>query len=142
MRKESADHQILFLAGCCVLGYEILLTRTASAFFQYHFAFLVLSLAMFSLFASGVLYQRLKKPIPEWSIRQSLWALFGCLLISPVLFHAAIPILLLQTGLQLFGFAVLFCGSFITLHYLRQADDTGRAYAVNLFGSAMGAGLA
>jgi hypothetical protein len=137
-----AEYEILFLTGSCVLGYEILLTRAASAFFQYHFAFLVLSIAMFSLFASGVLYQRLKKPISERGIRRSLWALFGFLLISPALFHAAMPLLLLQAGLQVFGFAVLFCGSFITLHYLRQADETGRAYAVNLFGSALGAALA
>jgi hypothetical protein len=142
MKQDHAGYQILFLTGSCVLGYEILLTRAASAFFQYHFAFLVLSIAMFSLFASGVLYQRLKKPISEQGIRQSLRALYGFLLISPVLFYAAMPMLLLQTGLQLCGFAVLFCGSFITLHYLRQADDTGLAYAINLFGSALGAGLA
>ena len=142
MKKETAGYQILFLTGSCVLGYEILLTRAASAFFQYHFAFLVLSIAMFSLFASGVFYQRLKKPISERRIRQSLWAFFGLLLLSPVLFYAAMPVLLLQAGLLLFGFAVLFWGSLITLHYLRQADETGRAYAFNLFGSALGAALA
>ena len=142
MENKNVGFQILFLTGSCVLGYEILLTRAASAFFQYHFAFLVLSVAMFSLFASGVFYQRLKKPIPEQSIRQAHRALFGFLLLSPVLFYAALPVLVLQTGLLLFGFAVLFCGSFITLHYLRQADETGRAYAVNLFGSALGAALA
>ena len=142
MGKSNAGHQILFLVGSCVLGYEIVLTRAASAFFQYHFAFLVLSLAMFSLFASGVVYQRLTAATEERTVGRLAGALFVLLACSPVLFVPAAPILWRQVGLLTFGFAVLFCGSFIALHYLRHAHDTGRAYAANLFGSALGAALA
>ena len=125
MRKERAGGQILFLVGSCVLGYEIVLTRAASAFFQYHFAFLVLSLAMFSLFASGVVYQRLTEQTSERAVGRAGGTLFLLLACSPVLFYPAAPILWRQTGLVTFGFAVLFCGSFIALHYLRRAEDTG-----------------
>jgi spermidine synthase len=141
MGKSRAGYQILFLVGACVLGYEILLTRAASAFFQYHFAFLVLSLAMFSLFASGVLYQRLR-PVSERGVRVASVSLFGFLLLSPALFFATMPVLLLQGALLIFGFTVLFWGSFLTLHYLQLDGDAGPAYAANLFGSALGAALA
>ena len=138
---SAATRPTLFLVGACVLGYEILLTRAASAFFQYHFAFLVLSIAMLSLFASGVLYQRLA-PVSERGVHVMLWTLFGLLVVSPALFNTALSLHLLQVGLFVFGFIVLFSGSFITLHYLRTAADTGAGYAANLFGSALGAALA
>jgi hypothetical protein len=127
--------------GACVLGYEILLTRAASAFFQYHFAFLVLSLAMFSLFASGVLFQRIDGR-SDRAVRFAVPVLFALLLLSPALFYATGPLLLLQIGLMLFGFAVLFCGSLVTVHYLRHAPDAGHAYAASLFGSTLGAAIA
>src|SRR5580700_765450 len=98
MNKEDAGSQILFLVGTCVLGYEILLTRAASAFFQYHFAFLVLSVAMLSLFASGVLYQRLE-PVTDRRAGGVLWLLFAVLVVSPLLFSTAVGMHIRQVGL-------------------------------------------
>src|SRR5262249_28596518 len=110
--------------------------------FQYHFAFLVLSIAMLSLFASGVVYQRIPKPVSRQVTVTTLSTLFWTLLASPLLFDAALPLWLLQSGLIIFGFTVLYCGSFITLHSLRLSERTGPAYAANLFGSALGAVVA
>jgi hypothetical protein len=56
---------ILFLCSFSSLGYEITLTRIFSISLSYHFAFMIISIAMLGIGASGTLlslYPKLRNP--------------------------------------------------------------------------------
>jgi len=46
---------IIFISSCATLAYEVLLTRIFSISLWYHFAFMIISIAMFGFAASGAL---------------------------------------------------------------------------------------
>ena len=63
MRYDLKLPAVIFLSSCTALAYEVLLTRIFSVSLWYHFAFMIISIAMLGFAASGALlalYPRLK----------------------------------------------------------------------------------
>lgn len=55
MRDDLKLPLVIFLSSCSTLAYEVLLTRIFSVSLWYHFAFMIISIAMLGFAASGVL---------------------------------------------------------------------------------------
>src|ERR1700757_4428147 len=55
MRNDLKIPVIIFLSSCTTLAYEVLLTRIFSISLWYHFAFMIISIAMLGFAASGAL---------------------------------------------------------------------------------------
>src|SRR5882762_4164109 len=68
--SRSRSYAAIALVSCAVLLYEITITRVLSVVLWYHFAFLVISLAMLGLGAPGVWFT-LRKP-NEHSLERAL----------------------------------------------------------------------
>ncbi|MGB9723076.1 MAG: spermidine synthase [Chloroflexia bacterium] len=143
----------LFLLSAGTLLFEVNLTRLFSVAQFYHFAFLVISLAMLGYGASGTALAL----FPSWVRRRSLsWlALAGALstggayLLSNVLPFDSFTIAwdrrqLLILALDNLALAVpFFCsGAVLGLLFVLEPGSSGRFYAANLAGSALGGLLA
>lgn len=142
----------LLLISAGALCFEVNLTRLFSVSQFYHFAFMVVSIAVLGFGASGT-YLALRKIKPERSELQCLPWLAGGAAISmsaAYLFVNLIPfdsfqialnplqILLLLLHYAALSIPFFFCGMIISLMLSHQRRFGGQVYALNLFGSALG----
>ncbi len=136
------------------LFVEVLITRLLSSLFQYHFAFLVMTLAMAGIFLSGLYYKQCKEK--EGTYRKLLLALPLLIVLIPVSFMAASSMLLvanvtsslplsiilsIMLGLLLILLvaAIFFVLSFETIFLLGSyAKKTAKLYFANLSFSTAG----
>jgi spermidine synthase len=154
-----------FIALLCIssgsLAYELILMRLFSIVQWYHFAYMVISIALLGFAASGTLLSRIqnrrKTPLPEQRFR------LLCALISFFLFifmvgsfslAQTIPFSPFQLVWQkwqyvyLAGYYVLFfmpfflAGCFIGLHFIYFKNYIARVYFYNLMGSGLGVVIA
>lgn len=149
MKRTGAG---IFLVAASTLLFELSLTRVFSVLFYHHFAFLVISTALFGFGMSG-LYLFLRKGDSTWDLhsRLSVWTLAFALLI-PISMKI---VLILPYGFQdlyeeplaifrlLATYAVLavpfFCaGCTISLILRSYPDAAGRLYGLDLAGAALG----
>ena len=142
----------MFLLSAASLAFEINLSRLFSVAQFYHFAFMIVSIALLGFGASGTvlaIYPRLAQRISPggmaWlSLAAGLSTLGAYLLINNLPFDSfsiawdrrQVYILIfhyfvLATPFFFTGMAI---GSLLTIHY----EGAGNIYAVNLFGSALG----
>ena len=135
----------LFLVAAGALIFEIALTRLFSLFFQYHFVFLAVSIAVFGL-SIGAALARLIPPGPNGLLtadpsRRLVQVLFGISIAYPA---AALLIALLPSTASIWPRAVLalipFVGTgFFTATVFEYFSETsGSLYAADLIGSAAG----
>lgn len=136
----------LFLISLATLSLEISLIRLFSISLWYHFAFLVVSIAMLGLAAAGTFLsiKKLKNPLPISSILFSLTTIIGLTIINYLPFDpfkAALDpwyILILLLYYILLGLPFFFSGIIITFILTKFQSLSGRIYFFNLAGSAVG----
>lgn len=140
----------VFLVTMSVLMLQLGLTRLFSATMYYHFAFLVISLALLGSGASGVFVYLFQRRLPPdrtglWLSRSALLFAFATLFaLYVVLSHP----LTLEPGpenyyrlAKIYGATTLpffFAGCVVTLAITRLAEDISRLYVFDLAGAAVG----
>ena len=142
----------LFLLSAATLVFEVTLTRLFSVAQFYHFAFMIVSVALLGFGASGTaltIFPSLQRGNPQqrlgyWSLGASLSLLLAYLLtnwlpfdsFSMVIDNRQVFILILHY----IALAVPFFFSGLALGYLLAAfpQQAGSTYAINLLGSATG----
>lgn len=143
----------LFLLSAATLLFEINLTRLFSVAQFYHFAFMAVSLAMLGYGASGTVLALFpswvqRRPLPLLALTCALSSVGAYLLINTFPFDA---FTIAWDRRQLFLLALdnlvlavpFFCsGAVLGLLFLLEPGASGRLYAANLAGSALGCLLA
>jgi spermidine synthase len=130
----------VFVVSAAGLIFEITLTRLFSLFFQYHFTFLAVSLAVFGL-SLGAASAHFVRPQPGRA-----GALLGSLLagLSLALAGATVFIAWLPSAEGIFPRAIValipffLTGLFSALAFEQFASQSGRLYAADLIGAAVG----
>ncbi len=142
----------LFLLSTATLAFEINLTRLFSVAQFYHFAFMVVSLALLGLGASGsflAIYPRLTQgsltdTLIKLALATSASMLVAYLTTNWIPFDSfSIAWERRQLFILLFNYLVLvapffFSGLAISLLLTTYAQDAGKVYAINLLGSSAG----
>lgn len=146
----------LFLLSAAALAYEIILSRLFSVAQFYHFAFVVISIAMLGFSAGGTFLvifpglsrRDLRRTVEALSLASGLAYTAAWLLTIWLPFDSfRIAWDVRQAGILLlheFALALPFFFTAAALNLLLAADPAfaGRVYSWNLFGSAAGCGLA
>jgi hypothetical protein len=140
----------LFILSFCLLAIEILLTRILSVIFWYHFAFLVVSVALFGM-TIGALIVYLTPKTFLVSLTQRHIALYAyisaftiiigtlSLFYLPALFAFwNIPDVLMPVLYILLSLPFISIGICLSLSLTRFPEYIGKIYSVNLVGSALG----
>ncbi|MFZ6017152.1 MAG: hypothetical protein ACOYU0_06015 [Nitrospirota bacterium] len=149
MTRDTKIFFVIFLCSLSSLAYEINLMRIFSISLWYHFAFMVISIAMLGIGASGTvlsLYTRLKKP--------SSIGIYGLLLgISISLSYVVSnripfdPVRLSWDRIQLFYIGLyyivlsipfFFAGLIIATAFSSISEKSGLLYGADLIGAGMG----
>ncbi len=140
------------MVSAAALCFEVNLTRLFSVSQFYHFAFMVVSIAVLGFGASGS-YLALRKTVPGRLESRALpWLAGGAglsmlaayLLVNWVPFDSfrialqPSQILLLLAQYAVLAIPFLFCGMIIGLMLRQHHRQSGEVYALNLFGSALG----
>src|SRR5262245_35908774 len=140
----------LFLTSLSLLTIELVLTRIFSVTLGYHFAFLVISVAVFGLSLAGIIVYLLpaRFPAPRLAVQAS--ALLGLLPISLLALAATalvLPIDPVATPLSLALLGLLYLvatlpfllgGLVVTLLFTHRAEDISRLYFADLLGAGTG----
>lgn len=146
----------LFLLSAATLTFEINLTRMFSVAQFYHFAFMIVSVALLGYGASGsalALFPRLGRRQPGRSLgwlalATSITILGAYLLTNWLPFDSfSIAVDRRQVWILVLHYIALaapffFCGMAVALLLSAFPESAGGTYAVNLFGSALGCALA
>ena len=144
----------VFLIGCALLVFELLLTRIFSVSLWYHFAFFAISIALFGLGASGICVQVFSKWFSDQILSYQLVSTClaaGLTMISPSFFLLRVR-LPSQFFLTLSGYttAILslmfilsslpffFGGLVISLLFKSFPDAIGKLYFADLSGASVG----
>ena len=143
----------LFLITLATVAYEILLTRIFSVTMWYHFAFVAISVAMFGMSVGAVLVYI----VPKWFrdrdteyhlVQGSL--LFSLAVVASFLYHAHVPFIDSLSFLQALSLACFyivtalpftFGGIVVCLVLTRFPEQTGKLYATDLIGAAIGCAM-
>ncbi|MGQ9733156.1 MAG: hypothetical protein ACUVX8_18010, partial [Candidatus Zipacnadales bacterium] len=134
----------VFLVSAAVICFEIALTRCFSVLLRYHYVFLIISIATFGLGAGGVLDYALLRPRSS-EARQTLTGLAILLAPLPAVTIVALfrpPVshhltnLWLVAGVSMPTFLV--AGAFLSCVWRSFPEQTGRLYAADLAGAAIG----
>lgn len=141
----------IFLISLATLVLEVALTRILSVVLWHHFAFMVVSIALFGFGASGtflsvsrVLRRPLEETFPRFALLFSVSALVGYLVVNHVQFdpfRLAEPSQLLIIGLYYLALGVPFfaSGVVVGMAISKSQKDVGNIYFANLIGSGLGA---
>jgi hypothetical protein len=140
----------LLLVALSTLMYEVLLTRIFSVTMWYHFAFVAISVAMFGMTVGALLVYLRPAWFPEASTKTQLavaGVLFPIVLVLSFLTQLAIPFRVHPSVVAMyaivFTYAVIAApfvvsGVAVCLALTRFPRDTGRLYAFDLAGAALG----
>lgn len=140
MLRPRAAAAAIFLVSATALSMEIALTRLFSLLFQYHFAFLAISIAVFGLSIGAALASLLRAP-PGHSSRLIAQLLQGlslslALFISGAAFISDTTTVTLHAALALIPF--IFTGLILAVTFREYAIHSGALYAADLAGAALG----
>ncbi len=151
--KHFSWHSVgLFLISAASLCFEINLTRLFSVGQFYHFAFMVVSIALLGYSASGTFLALKRKPRTKSLLRDLPWLagaaslcmLGAFFLINQLPFDSfSMVVDPTQAVILLLHYAALaspffFVGMIISLILGKSRSASGETYAVNLVGSAVG----
>ncbi|MFQ5812533.1 MAG: hypothetical protein ACE5I2_05010 [Anaerolineae bacterium] len=140
--SEIAVLVALFLVSAAGLIFEITLTRLFSLFFQYHFAFLAVSLAVLGLSLGAALGRFVAPSDPKSTRGKDLLVTLVALSLSFPL--AAIVMAWLPSAASVLPYAAIalipfvLIGLFAALAFARFATHSGLLYAADLTGAAVG----
>jgi len=139
----------IFVCSFSSLAYEVLLTRIFSISLSYHFAFMMVSIAMLGIGASGTilsLFPKLKNPgyVGAYSLLLGVGISASYLLSNQIPFD---PIKLSWSGGQLFYIGLYYlvlavpffsAGLVITTAFSSFSERSGLLYGADLIGAGMG----
>ncbi|GAB4573077.1 MAG: hypothetical protein Kow0077_14350 [Anaerolineae bacterium] len=139
--------------SAAALLLQVALTRVFSVAQFYHFAFLVISLALLGFGASGSLlavWPGLRRPAlaPRYALGFAFSSAAAYLLVNHLPFDSyaiaweRVQVLLLAANLLALAIPFAFAGTLIGALLSQEAQSAGTIYAANLIGSAVGAVLA
>lgn len=140
----------IFAVSAATLLFQVTFVRIFSVSIWYHFAFLVVSISLFGIGASGVALAFLKPGPKEARYRALAPALFSFSALAAYILTNAIPFSpfrILQDSKQLFYFLLydlllmipfFFSGSAVALILRAYPVRAGRLYAFDLVGAALG----
>ncbi len=140
IRQRNAIVLAVFVVSAAGLAFEIALTRLFSLFYQYHFAFLAVSLAVLglSLGASAGHFIRQRRAELLVYALIALGAAFPIVTVGLSWYPSAASIVP-RAVLAIIPFALI--GLFSALAFERYARISGTLYAADLIGAAAGVGL-
>ncbi len=136
----------IFLISLAALSLEISLIRFFSISQGYHFAFMIVSIALFGLAASGTFLtiKKLNNPLFISSILFSLSVLIGFFITNNLIFDPFKAILdfkhifILLIYYIFLGLPFFFFGIIIAYSFLKFQKKAGKIYFYNMSGSAFG----
>lgn len=149
MNKDPKIVMVIFLCSGAGLAFEVLLSRIFSVSLWYHFAYMIISIAMLGLAASGVvisLFPQLKNinHLPRYALCLGIAIPAGYLLANRVPFD---PVRLtwqkselLQVGLYYLLLAVpfFFAGLVVATAFAVASKQAGLIYGADLLGAGLG----
>jgi hypothetical protein len=136
----------IWLISLATLALEISLIRFFSISQWYHFAFMVVSIALFGIAASGtfLIIKRLKSPLFLCSVLFSFSVILSFLITNKIMFDPFKAVLdLKHVFILLFyyiflGLPFFFSGIIIAYSLSKYQDKAGKIYFYNMSGSALG----
>jgi hypothetical protein len=149
MTSERKTPLAIFLCSLASLAYEVALTRIFSISLWYHFAFMIISIAMLGFAASGAalaLFPRLKNVarISSYSLMLGIALPLSYLLVNQIPFDPARlawdKVQILYIGSYYLILAVpFFCtGLVIATAFTAQSSRSGLLYGADLLGAGLG----
>ena len=149
MTVERKTPLVIFLCSLASLAYEVALTRIFSISLWYHFAFMIISIAMLGFAASGAalaLFPRLKNVarISSYSLMLGIALPLSYLLVNQIPFDpvrlAWDKVQILYIGSYYLILAVpFFCtGLIIATAFAVQSSRSGLLYGADLLGAGLG----
>jgi len=152
MKINDKIYYGIFLISLATLALEISLIRLFSISQWYHFAFMVVSIALFGIAASGTFLSikkiQDKNILFNSSLLFSLSAVIGFFILNKISFDPFKAILnffeifKLLFYYLLLGLPFFFFGIIIAYSFLKNQKNSGKIYFYNMFGSALGTLLA
>lgn len=133
----------VFLISFSTLMLEIGMTRIFSVLFEYHYAFLAVSLSILGLGAGGIVFHvKLKRSRYEDISLEVTGQCFGLAVLLMIIFIVYVKGLNIIYFTALFAFIpFLFSGIFLSASFERLAQQSGKLYAADLTGAAIGSFL-
>jgi len=136
----------IFLISLATLALEISLIRFFSISQWYHFAFMIVSIALFGIAAAGTFLalKKLKNPLFYSSILFSLTAIVGFLITNKIIFDPFEAIVnfnhifVLLLYYIFLGLPFFFFGIIVAYTFSKFQNKAGKVYFYNLSGSAVG----
>lgn len=136
----------IFFISTAALMFEVSLIRLFSVMQFYHFAFLIVSIALFGIAAAGTFMyiKKLKKPLLMSSVLFSLSTFFGFLLLNTLEFdpiRASVDYLhatMLLAYYIFLGLPFFFFGIIMVYLFSKYQKESNKLYFYNLSGSALG----
>ena len=149
MHEKTAIPAVIFVSSCASLAFEVALTRVFSITLSYHFAFMIVSIAMLGYAASGTfltLHPAMREPsrIGDYTLLLGIAITGGYLLANLVPFdQARLPweksqllyLLLYYLTLALPFFC---CGLIIATAFSAGSERSGLLYGADLTGAGAG----
>jgi len=137
----------IFLISLATLALEISLIRFFSISQWYHFAFMIVSIALFGIAASGTFLaiKKLRNPLFISSILFSLSALIGFFVTNNLIFDPFEAIVNFNHIFVIFAYYIFlglpffFFGIIVAYAFSEFQDQSGKVYFYNMSGSAIGA---
>ena len=137
----------IFLISLATLALEISLIRFFSISQGYHFAFMVVSIALFGIAASGTFLaiKKVKDPLFISSILFSFSVLIGFLITNQIIFDPFKAIVnfnhifVLLIYYIFLGLPFFFFGIIVAYTFSKFQNKAGKVYFYNMSGSAVGA---
>lgn len=150
MHKINKIYAGLFLISLATLMLEISLIRFFSISQWYHFAFMVISIALFGIAASGtfLFLKKIKNPLSLSSILFSLSTIIGFFITNNLFFdpYKAVTnfsyIFILLLYYIFLSLPFFFFGIIVAFIFSQNRKNSGIIYFYNLSGSALGTVLA
>lgn len=145
--KNNRIYIGIFLISLATLALEISLIRFFSISQGYHFAFMIVSIALFGIAASGTFLtiKKINNPLFFSSVLFSLSVLVGFFITNNIIFDPFQAILnfehvfILLIYYIFLGLPFFFFGIIVAYSFSRFQKKAGKVYFYNLFGSAIGA---
>ncbi len=134
----------VFFISIATLILEIGMTRIFSVLYEYHYAFLAVSLAISGLGAGGIFFHtKLKNSNYEhWASEVSGLGFSGAILLMLFIIVSVPGLNSVYFTAFLAFLPFLFAGTFLSASFERLAGNSGKLYAIDLLGAALGSFLA
>lgn len=154
MEEKSKPNKLiyvgLFFVTLSTLMYEIILTRIFSVTMRYHFAFMVISIAMFGMTVGSILVyffqsyfeeSKVRRHLATYSFLFSIFSVISFFLYNRIPFSSEISLSNFINIMKIYitiSIPFIFSGICVSLTLTKFPGQIGRLYAFDLAGAAIG----